>query len=537
MSSDAIKQFILPFQRDRNKQVEAGAILALAELERIKGGGLINKQVGEELRFVIKGGYPLWLYPRNGQVYLFDGLNNAGWAVCYPLVPSSQELKESLRAKAAVLENHIDCLSDYGNRFQNSQSNQFLIKGLINDLALRNEFTVYHYESIEFGDKTDSCHALFAPTISKKAIEDNFTTLDSLRLALQQESQQLSECINQVKQVTDQHKTELDFLLNATIEEANAKIQACEELINPQVDKINRKYKRKITGVTNTYNRKIKELENERNRVQKSVDKADGKISDYKIETERQAYRGHYYERRWAKKFARLDRELNGYTRKLDAVQSRLERVSNSKEEGISELNGELYSQTESLMQPLYQAQIEKSDRINAVRQKIQRLLELEGKLIDGINKTIGEWDLENSFQCHSLKEFSLVSPASVYVPFYLICYQSGESKRFLIISPSIFGTVDFSAKFKALFGVTKIRELLNPRFQAMTDLVGNVQELVKNESEFVKQLSAFANSHNLLKNTSFNRQAQEGFMQLKQEGWLSDRELQSLNRQLFTPR
>ncbi|MCL4429913.1 MAG: hypothetical protein M1167_04085 [Chloroflexi bacterium] len=270
--------------------------------------------------------------------------------------------------------------------------------------------------------------------------------------------------------------------------------------------------------------------------ARKFVDKAEEKISDYRIKTERQAYAGHYYERRWAKKFARLERELNGYTRKLEVIESRLERVTNSKEAEISELNGELHSQTESLKQPLYEAQIEKSNKINAVRQKIQRLLELESGLIDGINKTVGEWELEKSFESHSLKDIRLTAHVLVYVPFYLICYQSGGNKRFLIISPSIFGRVDFSAKFKGLFGITKIRELLSPRFQGMAAIVGNVQELVKNDSAFVSQLSAFANSHNLLKSSSFIRQVQEGLIQLKQEGWLLDRELQSINRQIFTP-
>ncbi len=536
-TDNLIKQVTLPFQRDRKEQIEAGAILALAELERIKGGGFINKQVGEELCFIIKGGYPLWLYPRNAQVFLFDGLRNTSLAISYPAATSSEALKENLQTKGGVLESFIDHLSENGNLFQNSRSDQFLLSGLISDPALKNEFIIYQSEALEIDGKSCSFYSLFAPALSKKALDDNFTKLYFLQLALYQESQGLTEYIRQIRQVTDQHKTELDFLLTATIEEGNAKIKACEELINPQVERINRKYKRQIAIIENSYYKKIKEIESKRNRAQKSVDKAEEKISDYKIETNRQAYAGHYYERRWAKKFSRLERELNAYARKLDAIAARLERVTNAKDAEIGELDGNKYSQTESLRQPLYTAQIEKSDKIKTVQQRIHRLLELESILIDGINRTISEWDLNKSFQDHSLNKMNLAAPVLVYVPFYLFCYQSGQNKRFLVISPSTFGKVDFSDKLKGLFGITKIRELLTPRFQSIAALLGNAQELVKNDGESARQISVFSSSHNLLKDNLFRRNAQEGLVKLKEEGWLSDRELQSVNRFLFSKR
>ena len=523
MSTDSPKQWILPFQRDRDKQVEAGAILALAELERIKGGGFINKQAGEKLLFLAMCGYPLWMYSRKGKVYFFDGLNNSGCTVYYAKMPSAEELMLDLQAKSMTLESFSDYLSDYGDRFQKTQSDQFSLGGLITDSNLMNEFILCNHEATEINNETALYCVLIVPTLSKKAIDDNFAELDSLRLVLKQETEKLAECIGRIKQTTEQHRSELDFLLTATIEEANAKIKACDELITPQVNKIDRKYRRKIASVTNAYNKKIRELESKRNRARKLVDKAEEKISYYRIETERQAYSGHYYERRWAKKFARLERELNSCTRKLETIESRVERTINSKEAEISELGGELSSQTELLKQPLFEVEIEKSDKIKAVRQKIQRLLEHENRLINGINKCVGEWAL-GSFEGHSLKEISLATPALVYVPFYLICYQLGESKRFLVISPSTFGKIDFSAKLKGIFGLNNVKELLNPRFQAIATLIKNVQEL-SNNIDFASQLSASANSHNLLTNNAFKKQAQEGLIQLKQEGWLSDKE------------
>ena len=105
MSTNSNKQYILPFQRDRTEQVEAAAILALAELERIKESGFINKQLGEKLIFIIKSGYPLWIFSRNDKQFLFDGLNDFTYTIPYAKIPQAKNLTEELQEKERHIEN------------------------------------------------------------------------------------------------------------------------------------------------------------------------------------------------------------------------------------------------------------------------------------------------------------------------------------------------------------------------------------------------------------------------------------------------
>jgi hypothetical protein len=71
------------------------------------------------------------------------------------------------------------------------------------------------------------------------------------------------------------------------------------------------------------------------------------------------------------------------------------------------------------------------------------------------------------------------------------------------------------------------------PRFQSIATLVGSVQKLSRNSMEFVSQLNTFANTNNLLSNPVFKKQAQEDLLCLRQEGWLSEKEEQTLSRLL----
>ena len=534
MSTDSSKQYILPFQRDCNEQVEAGAILAVAELERIKESGFINKQLGEKLSFIIKSGYPLWIFSRNNKQYLFDGLNDFNYTISYPNIPKAKILIEELQTKEKLIELYMEYLSSYDNCCQNPIVNKFMLKGLISDPEVRNEFVIYHPEANLLTSETNSYHAFLTPCLNQKAIEDNFRELGSLLISLNTEAENLSEWVELVRQTTDQHRTELDFQLTATTEEAEAKIRACENLVIPQLNKINRMYKRKIDSVTNAFNKRIREQESNRKRAEKSVDKAEEKISDYRIETQRQASYGHYYERRWQKKFARLDRELRGCTRKLESIESRLERLINAKETEILNLNSELNSQTQLISQPLRELEEDKDRKIVKVQKIIQQLIHLEGRLIDGINKNIEAWKLERSFESFSLKGISFTNSALVYVPFYFICYQAENTKRFLVVPPSSFGTIDFSAKFKGVFGVTKTKDLLNARFQTLAILVQKIQTLASQNLDFQGQMLALAEKENLLKENSFKENAKSGLNTLKQEGWLSDKEVQFLSHQLF---
>ncbi len=112
MLNSALKRFMLPFapQKSRepfNVEVEEAAVYALAELERMKGGGLIVKQPEEKLVFLTKIGYPLWLFPRNETSYLFDDLKNAQFAMSYNELPSAKAFMESLEANSKTREDFL----------------------------------------------------------------------------------------------------------------------------------------------------------------------------------------------------------------------------------------------------------------------------------------------------------------------------------------------------------------------------------------------------------------------------------------------
>ena len=91
----------------------------------------------------------------------------------------------------------------------------------------------------------------------------------------------------------------------------------------------------------------------------------------------------------------------------------------------------------------------------------------------------------------------------------------------------------DFSAKLKGALGMSKTKELFVPRFKTITSIIVKVEGLTKQNSRFESQLYDLIQRNNLLNSSIFKENVTKGLVYLKHEGWLSDKEQQTLTSRL----
>ena len=167
-------------------------------------------------------------------------------------------------------------------------------------------------------------------------------------------------------------------------------------------------------------------------------------------------------------------------------------------------------------------------------RQKTQKLIKQEKPVIEGLAKTLKlQETVAANFEALGIRDRQLKGPALIYVPFYVACYQTGLSERYIILPPSTISAIDFSAKLKGALGMSKLKDLLVPRFKAITTLIDTVQVLTKQNSLLKNQLWDLSEKNNLLKTNLFRENAAKGLVYLKREGWFSDKEYQVLSGSL----
>ncbi len=352
---------------------------------------------------------------------------------------------------------------------------------------------------------------------------------------LREEVEMLPECSKLMNKITSQYITELNYEASAATEETDAKIRAQEELANPKIAKLNKEYKAKIKGLTESLDKEIESLQKLKTKTQKIIENNEGKIKLYQQEVKVQATKNHaIYEKRWKLKIKLTQKELNDLKKRLKDIEGKVTKLSRQKVQETSKLNFELDAEIKFVRQPLLELKVARDAKMLTFKLETDKLLKQEKPVIEGLNKTIklGETTRVN-FEALGIREQGLRSSALFYVPFYVACYEADASRRYLFIAPSTIAGVDFSGKLKSAFGMSKIKDRLNPRFKSTTNLINNVEALTKKNIVFENQLSDLSQKNNLLRNGLFMEKVASGLGYLKNEGWLSDKEQQAISGRL----
>ena len=540
MLSAAVKRFVLPFAPPKsgalfNAEVEGAAVYALAELERTKGGGLIIKQPEEKIEFIAEMGYPLWLSPKNETTYIFDGLNNSAYTIYYFELPSAKVFMDSLETNLNTREDFMAFLSDHNSYFtQPKKEKQLSLSNLIFDLDFKSEFNAYRKEAVEVTGQPTNL-ALLPPILEEATISSMLTEIGNLQTVIKEEAERLPECLRLLNKTTSQYITELDYAAEAVKDEANAKIKAQEELINPKVASLNSEYKRRIGDVTKSFDQELENLEKLKSRAEKCIEHDEGKIKLYRREAENQASKKHsIYEKRWKEKSAQTKKELNGLKKELKRIEKSIKNITRQKTEEIARLQFGLDAEIKHARQPLLDLETARDAKVLVFKREAERLIRLEKPVVDGLNSAVKLGEAVNAkFGMLGIIEPQLKSPALFYVPFYVACYQSGLSKRFIFLPPSTASGVSFTGKLKGALGRSKIKGLFAPRFKSISMLINRVQVLAKQDSFSESQIKSLGEKNNLL-NTRFTRgNISEGLAYLRNQGWLSDKEYQVVSNSL----
>ena len=440
----------------------------------------------------------------------------------------------SLESNSRPRENYVAFLSDHGNYFQRSmKEKQFGFRGLIADLDFNGEFDVYSKEAIEITAHANA--TLLLPALEEPTILSTLAELDKLQSGLREETERLLDCKRIVNKTTSQYITELDYEAAAVKEEADAKIRAQEEIVNPKIANLNKQYQRKIKDVTESFDKELEKLKKLKTKTIKSIASNEGKIKRYQREAKAQATKNHaIYEKRWKKKIKQTQKELNSLKKDLKNMEDNIKRLNNQKTQETARLNFGFNAEIKFARQPLLELEAIRDAKMLAFKQETEKLLKQEKPVIEDLNKSLAVNEATKAnFEVLGTRDQGLKSSALFYVPFYVACYEMGLIKRYTILPPSTLSPIDFSAKLKGAFGMSKIKDLLVPRFKAITTIIENVQALIKQNPFFETQLKDLSQKNNLLNDSLFIENVSRGLAHLKVDGWLSEKERQVLSNRL----
>ena len=340
MSTSAAKRYFLPFyeKTGNESEVEAAAVFATAEDARSKGGGFIGRQPQETIEFLAKIGYPLWMYTKNNQAFLIDGFGNPKATASYLEMPTAKAFIDTLEANSRPRENYEVFLADQANYFQqNGKEKKFTFEGLIADQEFRREFEVYRKEVTELSSKN---WGLLLPRLDEATISAQLSELDKLKTAITEDAQQLPECLRLINKTTGQYITEIDYESAASTDEANAKIKAQEQIVNPQIAQLNKDYTRKIKATQEDFDRELESLQKLKTKTMQSITRNQEETKKYIREAKVHANKGHkIYEKRWKQKIRKAQKELSELEKEIKNREKNGRRIFACLERSIGKVN------------------------------------------------------------------------------------------------------------------------------------------------------------------------------------------------------
>ena len=338
-----------------------------------------------------------------------------------------------------------------------------------------------------------------------------------------------------MKKTTNQYVTEIDYEAVAAKEEADAKIKAQQEFINPQIAKLNREYSRKIKDLTVSFDEELESLQKLKGKTEKFIAATESDIKEYERSAKAAGKKGHeVYAKRWKEKIKLAEKELSGLKKELKNTENNINRVSKQKAADLSKLTFELDAELKLARQPIVELEAAREEKTLAYKLESNRLVACEKPIVEGIDRSLRLREAVSTvFDGLGVSEQQLKSPALLYVPFYVVCYEAGMNRRYMCVPPSLISTFDFSAKLKGALGVSKTKNLLTPRFKTIAALIAKAETLTRQNSAFEGQLWSLGEKNNLLKNSAFCLNAQRGLVTLRQSDWLSEREASELSRRL----
>jgi hypothetical protein len=539
----AFKQFLLPFStRSENRKEpftldsEAATVFSLAELDRSKGGGLISRRPEEQIVFIAKVGYPLWLFPWSEATLIFDGLNRASHTLPYPVIPDVQVFIENLKRSAKTRETHLAFLSDHINYFQAPVAEKaVVINALIREPEFLSEFESYRHQATEIEDEPANV-GLLSPTIEESTIASVLKELEGLHTSFKKDIDSLYRCMKFVNKATNHYIQVLRGKADAVKGEFNVKIQAQEELVFPKVNHLKEEYDHQIIESTKAFERQRLPVQKRKVKLEKSREQALAKIEHYKLEAKTCAERDDSVgEQKWKEKGNETKKALSELEDQLKETEKALKDLEERKSLEIFNLRSELEAKTKEARQPLLELESSRDAKILIYKQEIEKLEQQTKLILDQLGRTIKirETSIENFAKLGIKKDSELKDVVLFYVPFYVVCYQLESKKRYMFLPPSEANSIGLSTKLKGALGRAKIKQLLVRRFEVITSLMDTIQVLNQQNAVFGTELREISERMNMLNMDSMRVKIKRGLEVITEEGWLSEKEHQALSQKI----
>lgn len=514
-----------------NGDPEKAAVFCLAELDRQKGGGFLQKRDVEKLVFISKVLYPFWIAPFKESTLLIDGLNVSSHTIAYFALPDLKAFIEKLNGQLMTRHVHANFLENNQNYFQISNDEQkLIIEGVLNDAEFTSEFLEYTKQAITTDVPVIEA-VLVTPALNVEGVFKMLQNLEKTRLKLSEELADLNEVIKLLNLKKQESQADLNEETKVTENDFGAKIQKVEALLDVDLAKINKAYSNQVTEVSYRFEQKISSLQKDLVKVEKEKEQIDTEIERAESEIKTSAInKDDSAEQKWKEKRNELKDKRPEINSKLKEMQKQIDAEEEAKKTELFQLKQNNEAKIKEAGKDLAEIESARDAKIKVLQNQIEKLEELTSNIIEKANelaKNREEKMLE--FDRLGIRQKTEASML-VYMPFYLLSYQSKSSKRYTYLAPSTVNEGGLTTRLKSI-GKTKITQLFQPRSRKITSILNSFMSLMDENIVFNREISEACQKSSLLQTEKAQESVRSGLDKLKEQNWVSNSQFEEFNQ------
>lgn len=536
-----IRKLILPFAvagKDRfkpfTKEMEMAAIFYLAERDRKKGEGRVLKKPEEKLAFIAETCYPIWLIPWRGRTIIFDGLEFTNPSISYDVLPDIKAFENDIQASSKSREAYVAALSQNASYFQNFAGKEGkTIEGLITNPNFTQDLIDYlqDAESIRKGATTK---AILSPLLDESEVSASIDKLSELRDTVEEEIKTLSRTMKLLSKETRGQVKALQAEMKETIKEFDQRIKKVKPKVMKKIKKIQESRDEEITRISKKYDRKLRALHQNKVRTERTLERLSTDIerieADIKGCRERKDEAGEF---QLTQQLNEIKKKLPVLDKKIKDINREIEDVEDAKKIKVSRARTKPDDRVEEAMKALRDIEAAKEARTRLELQELADLEEKTSSIIKQIDEMIKEKEVAlnevDSIGAQERRRKNVL----VYLPVYFICYETEVGKRYVVYPPSYVGSMGIKTKLKGVFGAGKMKSFLQSRSPAIATLIDRLVDLTQENPVFEKEITEAGIKANILRTKELQLGVKKGLTELRDEGWISENELQILNKEL----
>jgi hypothetical protein len=533
-------RLILPFAvpaKDRAKPVtknmKIAAIFYIAESNRKKGEGHILKKTDEKLIFIAEARYPIWLVQRGGATLLFDGLGVSSHTFSYDIIPSAQTFNKDVKRNAKTWKTYSTALSRNTNYFKNFVGKEEKsIDGLITSTEFIQDFSLYS-SSVEKTEKPVSAKVVLSPIFNKTEISASIKDLANLGIRINKDIKDLEASMKLLSTTTRDKVKGIRKEIQKIRKKFDKKIEKVKPRVTKKIRQIQDKHDKKIKSISKRFERKIQHLHKDQVKVEKTEKRLKSEIE--RCETKIRSCKSRKNKRnlkQWTLKLEKYRKKLPTLKKKTKKIENRIENLETARNLEMSKMKTECNTRIEESKKILRELEASREARIRIIRPKITEMEESASLIMNQINEMVmsKKASLTNFDNIIMTKKRRTL----VYLPFYIVRYNLDSKKRYDIYPPSIVSGMGISAKLKGVFGVKKMKCLLQPRSKAITAFLNQLVTLIQKNPMLEKELTEAGIQVSALRTKKLRIGVKRGLKELKKEKWISKNELQILSKLLY---